>query len=105
MLVLSRVQLFVTLWTVACQASLVHGIFPARILERVAIASSRGSSQPRARPSLIHLQHWQVGPLALSHQGSQTLFLIPLLFIHQHSSHIGFLSFTWFALNLPAFLA
>ena len=38
---LSRVQLFVTPWTVACQASL------ARILEWVAMSSSRGSSPPR----------------------------------------------------------
>ena len=30
--------------------SSVHGIFPARILEWVAISSSRGSSQPRIKP-------------------------------------------------------
>ena len=30
-------------------ASSVHGIFRARILERVAMPSSRGSSQPRDR--------------------------------------------------------
>ena len=36
-------QLFVTPWTVACQAP-VHGIFQARILEWVAISSPRGSS-------------------------------------------------------------
>ena len=70
---LSRVWLFVTPWTAACQASLrkeesevaqscptlcdamdcsppvssVHGILQARILEWVAISFSRGSSQPR----------------------------------------------------------
>ena len=32
------------LWTVACQAPSVHGIFQVRILEWVALASSRGSS-------------------------------------------------------------
>ena len=41
----SRVQLFATLWTVAHQAPL--SIFQARILEWVAISSSRGSSWPR----------------------------------------------------------
>ena len=35
-----------TLWTVACQAPLLHRIFQARILEWVAISSSRGSSWP-----------------------------------------------------------
>ena len=37
----------VTLWTVAFQAPLVHGILQARILEWVALPPSRGSSQPR----------------------------------------------------------
>ena len=35
---------FATPWTVACQAPLIHGIFQAKILERVAISSSRESS-------------------------------------------------------------
>ena len=43
---LSRVRLFVTPWTVASGSS-VHGILPARILEWVAMPSSRGSSWPR----------------------------------------------------------
>ena len=43
----SCVQLFLTLWTVACQAPLSTGILQARILERVAMPSSRGSSRPR----------------------------------------------------------
>ena len=44
---LSRVQLFVTPWTAALQASLSMGIHQARILEWVAISSTRGSSQPK----------------------------------------------------------
>ena len=43
---LSRVWLFVTLWTVVLQAPL-HGISRARILEWVATSSSRRSSPPR----------------------------------------------------------
>ena len=43
----NHVQLFATLWTVACQALLSMGILKARILEWVAIPASRGSSQPR----------------------------------------------------------
>ena len=42
----SRVQLFVTPWTVAGGSS-VHGIIQARILVWVAISSSRGSPQLR----------------------------------------------------------
>ena len=44
---LSYVRLFETPWTVAHQASLSMGILQARILEWVAMPSSRGSSQPR----------------------------------------------------------
>ena len=44
---LSCVRLFVTSWTVAFQALLSMGILQARILEWVAMPSSRGSSQPR----------------------------------------------------------
>ena len=35
--------------------SSVHGIFQARILERVAISFSRGSSQPRDRTQVSHI--------------------------------------------------
>ena len=40
--VLTRVQLFATLWTVAHQAPLSMGFFQARILEWIAISSSKG---------------------------------------------------------------
>ena len=43
----SRVWLFATLWTVAHQAFLFMGILQARILEWVAMPSSRGASQSR----------------------------------------------------------
>ena len=44
---LSHVRFFATPWTVACQGPLSMGILQARILEWVAMPSSRGSSQPR----------------------------------------------------------
>ena len=47
--VLSGVQLFVTLWTVA------HEILQARILEWVAITFFIGSSQPRVRILVSHI--------------------------------------------------
>ena len=46
---LSRVRLSVTQWTVARRAPLSLGILQARILEWVAMPSSRGSSQARDR--------------------------------------------------------
>ena len=44
---LSGFRLFVTPWTVACQATLSMGILQARILEWIGMLSSRGSSQLR----------------------------------------------------------
>ena len=44
---LSRVQLFATVWTAVHQDPLSMGFFPGKILEWVAISSSRGSSQSR----------------------------------------------------------
>ena len=46
--------LFVTTWPVVHQASLSMGILQARILEWVAMLSSRGSSQPRDRTQISH---------------------------------------------------
>ena len=43
----SHVQLFAIPWTVAHQAPLSMEFFQARLMERVAIPSSRGSSWPR----------------------------------------------------------
>ena len=49
------VQLFVTPWTVARQAPLSMRILQARILEWVAMPSSRGSSQPRDHIQVSHI--------------------------------------------------
>ena len=51
----SDVSLFVTLWTVAHHAPLSMGILQARILEWVAMPSSRGSSQPRDRTQVSNV--------------------------------------------------
>ena len=53
----SRVWLFATLWTVARQAPLSMGILQARILEWVAVSSSRGSSIPGIEPHLLQSLH------------------------------------------------
>ena len=52
---LSRVLLFATPWTGTLQAPLSMEIFQARILEWVAMPSSRGSSQPRDRTRISRI--------------------------------------------------
>ena len=66
------IWLFVTSWTVARQVSLPMGILQARLLEWVAMPSSRESSQPGGtgqglNPGLLHC--WWI-LYCLSHQGS-----------------------------------
>ena len=63
----SHVLLFATLWTAAHQTPLTMGFARHRILERVAMPSSRGSSQPTqgSNLSLLCLLHWQVASLPL----------------------------------------
>ena len=50
---LSCVQFFETLWTVALQATLSMGFFQARILKWVAISSFRGSSPFRYQTCIL----------------------------------------------------
>ena len=64
----SNVRLFATLRTVARQAPLFMGILQARILEWVAMPSSRGSSRPRDRTCLVS-PALEVGSLALEPPG------------------------------------
>ena len=47
-------ELFAVPWTVACQAPLSMGILQVRILEWVAMPSSRGSSQSRDQTQATH---------------------------------------------------
>ena len=63
----SHVGLCVTPWTVACQDPLSMGILQARIVEWVAIPSSRDLPDPGIKPRSPALQE---DSLPLSHQGS-----------------------------------
>ena len=65
-------------WTVACQAT-VHGVLQERILEWVAIPSSRGIFLTQGlNPCLLCLLHWQLGSLPLVPPGKPILsFIIP----------------------------
>ena len=67
---LSHVQLFVSPWTVACQAPLSMGILQARILDCINVPSSSGSSQPRDQTGVSSAHpHWQVGSSPLTPPG------------------------------------
>ena len=57
------------LWTVARQAPLSMRILQARILEWVAMPSSRGCSQFKEWTRISSLLHWQVGSLPLASPG------------------------------------
>ena len=64
----SLLRLFVTLWTIAYQAS-IHGVFQARVLEWVAISFLQGIFP--TQESNLGLQHCRQMLYHLSHQGSQ----------------------------------
>ena len=64
---LSRVWLFCNSMECSLPGFSAHWIFQARILEWFVITFSRGSSQPRDWIRM-HLLHWQVDSLSLSHQ-------------------------------------
>ena len=51
----SCVQLFVMLWTIACQGPLSMVIFQVRTLEQVAMPSSRGSSRLRDQTHIFYV--------------------------------------------------
>ena len=61
--------------------SSVHGILQARILEWVAMPSSRASSDPGIKPVSLALLHWQAYSLPLCHQGSPPYLLISLPYL------------------------
>ena len=49
--------------------SFIHGILQVRILEWVALLSTKGSSQPRDQTQVSSLLHWQEGSLPLAPPG------------------------------------
>ena len=94
---LSHVQLFATLWTLALPGSSVQGILPARILEWVAISSSRGSSRLRDWTSILHLLNWQADSLPLAPPGKPLIWLWNPLFYHcwTHFGKCCVKGYTW----------
>ena len=100
---LSHVQNFETPWTVAYQAPLSTGIFQARVLEWVAISSSRGSSQPRdqSNPPLLCLLHFQTDSLPLCHLRSPLCLCIYIdIYKYIHTHIYILLHFSIYILNM-----
>ena len=81
---LSRVCFFATPWTIACQAPLSMWILQARILEWVAMPSSRGSSQPRdqTQVSLIAGRFFTIWATREAHLSHLLLCNFILHFLH-----------------------
>ena len=67
----SCVQLFATLWTIACQDPSVYGILQARILEWVAISFSKESSHTRER-TCVSCVSFFAGPFFTHRVGTTT---------------------------------
>ena len=80
---LSHVQLFAAPWIAARQASLSIGISQARILERVAISFSRGSSRPRDWTRISHISRWILYHWA-TREVCMNLYLSSVYFCRHH---------------------
>ena len=99
----SRVWLFVTLWTAACQAPFSMG-FPRKNMEWVAISSSRGTSPPRKWTHIACPGRWVL--YLLSHLGSPIQTKHPVKLYNRisvktagawsrHLSFVRFFSISW----------
>ena len=82
-----HVQLFCDPLDRSPLGSSVHGISQARILEWVAIFSSRGSSQQGLK---LYLLHWQADSLPLSYGYNLIEKLISLFFSYSFPLSIGY---------------
>ena len=95
---LSRVQLFVTPLDRSPPGSFVQEIFRARILEWVAISSSRGSSQPSDQPCISCtgrriLYHWVTWEAHFTKRDSRKGLKGFFTFLFKPSTFISYFSF------------
>ena len=82
--VLSHVQLFATLWTVALQAPLSMGFPRQEYWSELPFPPPGDLSNPRINNlGLLNLLHWQVDSLSLSYVGSSGI-------ITQNSNYLSF---------------
>ena len=95
MCMLSRVQFFLTSWTVARQAPLSMELSRQEFWSGLPFPSPEDLPNPGTEPSLLCLLHWEAGSLALHHLGSPhttwvdlKAFLSPLEAVHADSTAI-----------------
>ena len=67
---LSRVRLFATLWTVACQAPPSMGFSRQEYWSGLPFPPPGDLPDPEIEPRLLRLLYWQADSLALRHLGS-----------------------------------
>ena len=70
---LSHVQLFATLWTIACQAPLSMGFSRQEYWSGLPRLPPGDPQSQGLNPGLLFLLHWQVGSLSLSLPGKPTV--------------------------------
>ena len=99
----SHVWLFVTPWSIIHQAPLSMGILQVRILEWVAMPSSRGSSQPRDQTSACLLHPALAGRFFITSTTWETHGLIQFSSV-QSLSHVRLPATAWTA-GCQAFLS
>ena len=78
----SRVQLFATPWTVACQAPLSMGFSRQEYWSGLPFPSPGDLPNPGSNPHLSRLPHWQVGSLPLAPSGK------PRTYVHLWLIHV-----------------
>ena len=92
---LSHVQLFATSWTATCQAPLSMGILQARILEWVAMPSSRESTQSRDQTQVSHYAgRFFEPPGKTKYTGVGSLSFLQGIFLTQESNQ-SLLHYRW----------
>ena len=92
--VLHHVQLSVTPWTVTHQAPLYTGNLQARILEWVAMPSSRISSHPRDRTQVSHIagELFTKPPGKSKSTGMDSLSLLQQIFPTQELTRVSYIA-------------
>ena len=92
----SHIQLFATLWTVACQSPLSMGFSRQEYWSGLPCPPPGESSQPRDWTCVsYHPLHWQVGSLLLVPSGKPLFFSsVNIFYIPHISDNIKYLSFS-----------
>ena len=89
----SRVQLFATLWTVACQAPLSMGFSRQESWSGLPCPLA-GTLTQVSNSHLLHLPHWQAGSLTLAPLGSP-FYILFRIYLSWGSQRVLFWDWLW----------